>query len=106
MTRVLPGQTRRPEVKVVASTWVSVLFSSGLAVLNAVVANGVLLGALPGWLQFLLIAVLPPVAIYLGGFFAPHTIRGGAGSGRGVEEGGARQAEATGGYEDGWDPAD
>lgn len=63
------------EAKVKAAASVSFLAGLAVALLNAVVANNALLGSLPAWLQAPLLAVVPFVLTFLGGYAAPHTAR-------------------------------
>lgn len=63
------------ERKVKTSTWTALAASLALAVINAVQEQPGVLEPLPPWTQFLVIAVLPPLATFLGGYAAPHTAR-------------------------------
>lgn len=64
---------RPVEAKVQVSTLVTFLAGLGGALLNTFVANSALLGGLPSWLQFLIIALAPAAATFLAGYAAPHT---------------------------------
>lgn len=69
-------QIRHPvEAKVKASTWSALAAGMGLAIVNATQEQPGVLDPLPGWSQFLLIAILPPLAAFLAGYAAPHTVR-------------------------------
>lgn len=63
------------EAKVKASTWSALAAGMVLAVVNAVQDQPGILGPLPEWAQFLILAVLPPLAVFLAGYAAPHTPR-------------------------------
>jgi hypothetical protein len=56
------------EVKVVVAALVTMLASIGAALLNQLLADASLLGHLPPWLQFVIIAAAPPVATALAGY--------------------------------------
>jgi hypothetical protein len=69
-----PVVVRRPvEAKVIIGTLVTTAAGFGGALLNAFVGNTALLGALPGWAQFLVITLAPGIAAFLAGYAAPHT---------------------------------
>jgi hypothetical protein len=59
------------EVKVSASTGGALVASLVLAILNATVANSSVLGGLPAWLQFILLAVAPTLVTWLSGYATP-----------------------------------
>lgn len=59
------------EWKVVIAALVTLLASVAFAVLNAVLADSSILGGLPGWLQFLILAAAPPVLAFLAGYRVP-----------------------------------
>ncbi len=63
------------EAKVIASTIGSFLVSAAIAWLNVVEQDSHLLGAMPVWLQTLLIAVIPAVITFLSGYQAAHSPR-------------------------------
>lgn len=63
------------EAKVKASTWSALAAGMALAVVNAVQDQPGILEPMPGWAQFLILAVLPPLAVFLAGYAAPHTPR-------------------------------
>lgn len=63
------------ETKVQASTAAGLAVGVLVTVLNAVVGNSQLMGSLPAWLQSLLTLFGPPLVVFLGGFYAPHTAR-------------------------------
>jgi hypothetical protein len=63
------------EKKVTAATVGAFASSAAVAVLNAWVGDERLLGALPGWLQTIVIAFGPTVVTFLSGFYAKHTPR-------------------------------
>ncbi|MCP9205489.1 holin [Streptomyces cucumeris] len=67
------------EAKVKAATTATFLVSLVLAVLNSVAADESLLDPLPGWLQVITIALVPPGVTFLSGWQARHTPRGPAG---------------------------
>ncbi|MGW3571225.1 holin [Streptomyces sp. NPDC000941] len=67
------------EVKVKAATTGTLLVSLVLAVLNAVAADESLLDPLPGWLQAIVIALVPPAVTFFSGWQGRHTPRGPAG---------------------------
>lgn len=61
--------------KAILPTVVAGLVSIVIAVLNGVQANPDLLGALPTWLQSLLLLVVPPVIVFLSAYAAkPGTV--------------------------------
>lgn len=72
---VEPGPPAGPrkviEAKVVVAALVTLLASLAAALLNALVADYELLGRLPPWLQFVIIAGAPPVATFLAGYAKP-----------------------------------
>lgn len=59
------------EVKLVVASLVTLAASCGIALLNAVQASPGLLAGLPSWLQFVLIAIGPPVLAFLLGYAKP-----------------------------------
>ena len=59
------------EVKVSAATTGALVASLVLALLNATVANSSVLGGLPSWLQFVLLAVAPTLVTWLAGYATP-----------------------------------
>lgn len=63
------------EKKVKASTAAGLAVGVLVTVLNAVVGNSQLMGAMPAWLQSLFTLFGPPLAVFLGGFYAPHSPR-------------------------------
>lgn len=64
------------ELKVLLATAASAAAGVAVAVLNVVAADPTtLLGATPDWLEFVLLAVVPPLATYVAGYLAPHTER-------------------------------
>jgi hypothetical protein len=63
------------ETKVKASTAVATAVGVLITVLNTAVGNSQLMGSLPAWLQSLLTLFGPPLVVFLGGFYAPHTPR-------------------------------
>lgn len=68
------------ETKVTIATFTSLVAGVALAVLTAVQSDPTVIGGLPDTVQFLIIAALPPVLTFLGGYAAPHTPRSGDGS--------------------------
>jgi CHASE2 domain-containing sensor protein len=62
---------RLVEVKVVVASLVTLVASIVVAVLNAALADSRILGALPWWAQFLLLAAAPPVLTFLAGYRQP-----------------------------------
>lgn len=63
------------ETKVKTSTWATLAASVLLANVNAVQDQPGILDPLPPWVQFMIIATIPPVATFLSGYAAPHTGR-------------------------------
>lgn len=63
------------EAKVTLSTLVTFLASLGGALLNALVSDSTLLGSLPSWCQFLVIAGSPTILTFISGYVTPHTHR-------------------------------
>lgn len=63
------------EAKVKTSTWSTLIASVLLANVNAVQESPGILDPLPGWVQFLIIATIPPVATFLSGYATHHTAR-------------------------------
>ncbi len=63
------------EKKVKASTVAAFIVGALIAALNAVQDNPDVLGPLPTWAQTLIIALAPPLVVFLGGYAAPHTHR-------------------------------
>ena len=66
----------RIESKVTVATIASLFAGVALAVLTAVQSDPTVISGLPPTAQFLIIAALPPVLTFLGGYAAPHTHRG------------------------------
>lgn len=66
------------ETKVTIATFASLVAGVLLAVLTAVQSDPTVIAGLPDTVQFLVIAALPPVLTFLGGYAAPHTPRPGA----------------------------
>lgn len=63
------------EAKVKAATMAATFVSLTVMVLNAVAADDSLLAPLPGWLQAVVIALVPPAVTFLSGWQARHTAR-------------------------------
>lgn len=63
------------ETKVKMSTAVAATVGIVVAVLNGIVGNSALMGALPPWAQALILIVVPAVATGVGGYWAPPTDR-------------------------------
>jgi hypothetical protein len=63
------------ETKVTVATVLSLVAGVLLAVLTAVQSDPTVISGLPDIVQFVLIAALPPVLTFLGGYAAPHTDR-------------------------------
>ena len=63
------------EAKVKSATAAAALIGALVTMLNAVVADSRLLGALPPWLQAAATLVAPPLAVYWAGWQARHTER-------------------------------
>ncbi|WP_030670739.1 hypothetical protein [Streptomyces rimosus] len=63
------------EAKVKAATTSTFVASLILAVLNAVSADSTLLDPLPGWLQAVIVALVPTAVTYLAAWQARHTPR-------------------------------
>ena len=63
------------ETKVTIATFASLVAGVLLAVLTAVQSDPTVIAGLPDTVQFLVIAALPPVLTFLGGYAAPHTQR-------------------------------
>lgn len=59
------------EVKVTAATIGSLVVSCVVAVLNSVSNDSSILSVLPGWLQFLILLVIPPILTFLSGYQMP-----------------------------------
>jgi hypothetical protein len=59
------------ETKVNGSTIGTVLPSVGLALLNALAADSSMLGGLHPFLQFVVIAIIPPLITFLSGYVTP-----------------------------------
>lgn len=70
-----PRQKAPIETKVVAGTVASFAAAIAAAVLNAAVGDSALLGALPAWLQFLVVTAVPPLLTVIASYEAPHTPR-------------------------------
>ena len=64
------------EAKVKAAATAALFPSLALAVLNDIHDDAQLLAPLPGWLQLILIALVPPGITLLSGWQARHTPRG------------------------------
>jgi hypothetical protein len=56
------------EVKVIASSVTTLLMGCILAIVISVQDDPQIIQGLPVWLQFIIIAILPPVAAWLGGY--------------------------------------
>ncbi|MER7874820.1 holin [Streptomyces solisilvae] len=63
------------EAKVKAATTATLLVSLVLAVLNDLRDDASLLAPLPGWLQAIVIALVPPAITFFSGWQARHTSR-------------------------------
>ncbi len=63
------------ETKVVAATIVGLLAAVVLAALNYVGGDAAVLAAVDPVLRGLLLAIIPPLASFVGGYAAPHTQR-------------------------------
>lgn len=63
------------EAKVKAATTATLLVSLVLAVLNSLAADESLLDPLPGWLQAVVIALVPPAITFFSGWQARHSPR-------------------------------
>lgn len=63
------------EAKVKAAAIATLLVSLVLAVLNDLRDDASLLAPLPGWLQAVVIALVPPAVTFLSGWQARHTAR-------------------------------
>ncbi len=63
------------EAKVIAATATTAVAGIGVAVLNDVETDHALLGGTPAWLQALILVVVPPIAAFIGGYQAKHTVR-------------------------------
>lgn len=61
------------EVKVTGATVGAFVAGVAVALLNALVANSEIMGSFPGWIQFVLLAVVPPVVAFLSGYATPST---------------------------------
>jgi hypothetical protein len=59
------------ERKVTAATFATLAFSMLTALLIAIQNDPTILLGLPPWLQFVLIAVLPPIATFVAGYGTP-----------------------------------
>ncbi|NUH35253.1 holin [Streptomyces samsunensis] len=69
------SQSPPVEAKVKAATTATLLVSLVLAVLNDVRDDASLLAPLPGWLQAIVIALVPPAITFFSGWQARHTSR-------------------------------
>lgn len=63
------------ESKVTVASLASLAAGVALAVLTAVQSDPAVISGLPESVQFVLIAALPPILTFLGGYAAPHTPR-------------------------------
>jgi hypothetical protein len=63
------------ETKVTSATLVSLFASVALSVITAFLAEPGAFGPLSAPVAFVLMAALPPIATFLGGYAAPHTPR-------------------------------
>lgn len=63
------------ESKVTVASLASLAAGVALAVLTAVQSDPTVISGLPDVAQFVIIAALPPVLTFLGGYAAPHTSR-------------------------------
>lgn len=70
-----PARGAPVEAKVITSSLAALAAAAVVAVLNAAVADSALLGALPGWVQFAAVTVVPPLVTLLSGYAAPHSPR-------------------------------
>lgn len=71
-----PRVNRAPvENKVKWATIMAFLASLALALLNALLGDSELMGGLPAWLQFVLVAGAPTSVTFLGGYESAHTPR-------------------------------
>jgi hypothetical protein len=64
-------QAKTIEIKVVAATAATLLASVAFAVLDALAHHTEILGALPEWLRFVVLAAIPPVLTFLAGYAVP-----------------------------------
>jgi len=72
----LPSRDSAPiEKKVTAAAVVSLLASVVLAILSYVGGDQAVLAGVDPVLRGLLLAVIPPLAAFVGGYVAPHTPR-------------------------------
>jgi hypothetical protein len=75
-TPVPGGDVKTPiSPKVKASTAVALLLSLLAAILNEAQTNSALLGALPDWLQGVVITLIPTVLVFLGGYSPTDRLR-------------------------------
>jgi hypothetical protein len=65
----------QPETKVTAALLVGLVASVALAALNYVGGDAAVLANVDPVLRGLLLAIIPPVAAFVGGYVAPHTYR-------------------------------
>lgn len=71
-----PVQSAIIETKVIVATATSAVVGVVVALLNTLSADpSTLLGLTPNWLEFVIVAAVPPAATYLAGYLAPHTER-------------------------------
>lgn len=63
------------ETKVSVASLVALIASVLIELLNAFVANHSLFGDMNPVLQGILLVVIPPLVVFLGGWAAPHTAR-------------------------------
>jgi hypothetical protein len=62
---------RKTEVKVQASAYASIVAGAVIALLNQATADAALLGALPAWLQFIILTLAPGLITWLSGYVTP-----------------------------------
>lgn len=70
-----PKSDKKPEKKVTASTVAALLVGIGAALLNSFQENPDMIAALPPVWQGVILAVVPPLAVFVGGYAAKHTPR-------------------------------
>ena len=63
------------EAKVTSSTLTATGLGILLAILNSIDDNPNMIGSLPVWLQSLILAVIPGLAVFISGYATSHTPR-------------------------------
>lgn len=66
-----PDKSRTVEVKVVVAALVVLLANVAYAVISAISADAHILNDLPEWARFVILAAIPPVLGFIGGYAVP-----------------------------------